>query len=227
MQCWHGGTTRMVCVMLQKQTGHSSAISSRATLQLHAQCVRLCCVRVAAANNYLLCKKTMRVPAWLRSVLLTTSIVLAVFALLQFIYGSFVPRQPSQKKHVHWAPTVVSYEHAQPQMLQPPAPPLRPRVWQPYPPSTYQTIGYLEGDGETRPLLGRRSHTRRHRWHYSSTNDPKSDINSLRLPVTSTVDNNRKCTEDMGCMELFDGDNVTVPGVAAPMKVHLYEKHFG
>ena len=124
------------------------------------------------------------------------------------------PAHPETRpKHVHWAPGV-----------KPPNPPIRPQTWQPYPPSTYTRIGYLEGETGTRPLLGRRSHTRRHRWHYSSTNDPNNDINALRLPVTK---GQRKCTEEMGCDELLDGDVVTLPGSTSPMTVRLYERHFG
>lgn len=113
-----------------------------------------------------------------------------------------------------------AYERVAP----PPAPPIQPRVWEPHPPISYETIGFLEGDGVTRPLLGRRSSTRRHRWHYSTTNDARSSIGALRLPV-STQD--RKCTAEIGCEELYSGDMVTIPGVDAPMRVQLYEKHFG
>ena len=167
----------------------------------------------------------IRIPPWGRSLLMTILVATGVYILLTMLKSGHGATAPP--KRVRWANSLVSYEHAQPQRLRPPAPPLRPRTWEPYPPPTYQTIGYLEGDGETRPLLGRRSHTRRHRWHYSSTNDPKSDINALRLPVTSVADNGRKCTEDMGCQELMDGDTVSLPGVTTPMRVHLYERHFG
>lgn len=167
----------------------------------------------------------IRLPTWSRNLLTTLAVVTAVCVILTFITDRLQPAP--EPKRVSWSPTLVTYEHAQPQRLRPPAPPLAPRMWEPYPPPTYQTIGYLEGNGETRPLLGRRSHTRRHRWHYSSTNDPKADINALRLPVSSVSDNNRKCTEEMGCDELMDGDTVTVPGLAEPMQVHLYKRHFG
>ena len=103
------------------------------------------------------------------------------------------------------------------------APPVRPRVWERQPPSAYQTVGFLEGAAET-PALARRSHTRRR--HYSTTNEAASGIGALRLPVSS-VTQGRKCTSEIGCEELRDGDAVDVPGAAAPLRVQLYETHFG
>ena len=128
--------------------------------------------------------------------------------------------RPAQRI-VTWRKPLVSEER-----LLPPAPPLQPRVWEPYPPSTYQTVGFLENGNEARPLLARRSHTRRHRWHYSTTNDANSSISQLRLPVSS-VAQKKKCTSEIGCEELYDGDTVTVPGSSTPMRVQLYENHFG
>ena len=107
----------------------------------------------------------------------------------------------------------------------PPAPPMRPRPWV-VSQEEYETIGFLEGGGETRPLFGRRSHTRRYRWHYSTTNDSQSDISALKLPVSS-VAQNRKCTSEIGCEELYDDDAVKVPGSVQEWRVRLYEKHFG
>lgn len=129
--------------------------------------------------------------------------------------------KPRLRRRVSWRFPVSTDVH-----MQPAAPPMRPRVWEPHPPTNYETVGFLEADGETRPLLARRSHNRRHRWHYSTTNDARSPISALRLPVVS-VAQGQKCTSELGCEELYDGDTVTVPGSTSPLRVQLYEKHFG
>lgn len=154
------------------------------------------------------------------------SSMLWVFVVLLVVAIILVSRRPrgqfqSARRTVMWRNPLVSEVR-----LRPPAPPLQPRVWEAFPPSTYQTVGFLENGTETRPLLARRSHTRRHRWHYSTTNDANSSISQLRLPVSS-VAQNKKCTSEIGCEELYDGDTVTVPGSPTPMRVQLYEKHFG
>ena len=150
--------------------------------------------------------------------------IIVILVAIIVILVSRRPRKrvaPAVPRTVTWRTPLVSEVR-----LRPPAPPLQPRVWEPYPPSTYQTVGFLENGTETRPLLARKSHTRRHRWHYSTTNDANSSISQLRLPVSS-VTQNKKCTSEIGCEELYDGDTVTVPGSPTPMRVQLYEKHFG
>lgn len=159
--------------------------------------------------------------------IIVTTILFA--ALLTVIYFINTPHTPQKAKQPYQAPAYghreTAYGHRE-TAYKVPIPPMKPDIN--YPPLKYELIGYLESeDGMgTRPLLGRRSHTRQHRWYYSSTNDSQSEISTLRLPVSSTSQQ-RKCTEEIGCEELYDGDVVTIPGISQPLRVRLYEKHFG
>ena len=147
-----------------------------------------------------------------------------VVALLLFRRSA---ADPPPRRRVRWHPSVDDgRSHPPPSVANAalPLPPVPVAAWRPYPPTNYERVGFLVGaDGDTRPLYGRRSRTRRHRWHYTTTaQDPSA---ALPLPVTAA--DGRKCTEDMGCAELYDGNTVSVPGTPTPMRVQTYERHVG
>lgn len=91
-------------------------------------------------------------------------------------------------------------------------------------PKEYTPIGYIhqEFDTETMfPLYGRASRTNVSRWNYHTITDRLSNI---RLPIESM--DGRDCTLDMGCNELFDGDQVKVRGLPGVFTVRIYHKDF-
>ena len=89
-------------------------------------------------------------------------------------------------------------------------------------PKEYTPIGYIHQESETMfPLYGRASRTNVSRWNYHTVTDRLSNI---RLPIESM--DGRDCTLDMGCNELFDGDQVKVRGLPGVFTVHIYHKEF-
>ena len=89
-------------------------------------------------------------------------------------------------------------------------PEFRPPPYKTYKPPNYQQIGILTGqDGETLPLYGKHSSIYNDRWNYYSTSLGEQVFS---LPVSSQQ---RDCTEDIGCHEIYDGDQVDVFGSGA------------
>ncbi|MDA9846599.1 hypothetical protein N9C10_01545 [Flavobacteriaceae bacterium] len=128
-------------------------------------------------------------------------------------------------------------EHEQPivinQVQQPPPRPLmgpirtrQPEFRQPpyrnYKPKRFQQVGLITSATETLPLYGKASEIYNNRWNYY-TSTPGQQIYSL--PVTV---NNRDCTEDIGCEELYDNQSVSVyskPGVTFNSKIYRIDQH--
>lgn len=72
-------------------------------------------------------------------------------------------------------------------------------------PEAYQSMGIVKTDsGELLPLYGRRIASRSDRFNYYTRTDTN---NPLPLPITYK---RRDCQDDVGCEELFDGDQVTI-----------------
>ena len=72
-------------------------------------------------------------------------------------------------------------------------------------PEVYQSMGIVKTDsGELLPLYGRRIASRSDRFNYYTRSDTN---NPLPLPITYKK---RDCQDDVGCDELFDGDQVTI-----------------
>lgn len=67
------------------------------------------------------------------------------------------------------------------------------------------------------PLFGRPTYSGSNRWNYYTTSDK---FQSVKLPIN--IDN-RKCTDDLGCDELRDGDMVTIPSYNGKFKVEIYD----
>lgn len=95
--------------------------------------------------------------------------------------------------------------------------PIYPRHNPEYPlqrkPQGYQQVGVLVSKDSAEekpiimPLFGRKMYSR-DRWEYYTASD---EYHMWRIPV---MVNNRDCQDDVGCDEIYNGDNVTVPDYA-------------
>ena len=90
-------------------------------------------------------------------------------------------------------------------------------------PKEYTPVGYLQqlGDNNVYPLYGRASHTNVSRWNYHTVTDRLSNI---PLPIQSI--DGRDCTLDIGCNELYDGDQVQIKGLTGVFTVTMYHMDF-
>lgn len=78
-------------------------------------------------------------------------------------------------------------------------------------PEAYQSMGIVTtSSGELLPLYGRRLASRSDRFNYYTRTDTN---NPIPLPIRHK---RRDCQDDIGCEELFDGDNIEI----APTKQH-------
>jgi hypothetical protein len=86
-----------------------------------------------------------------------------------------------------------------------------------YKPGRFQQMGILTIEaGETLPLYGREVRGRRDRYHYHTTTQGEQIY-----PIPISI-NGRECTEDIGCPELFDGEQATVFGQDGVYTVKMY-----
>ena len=85
-------------------------------------------------------------------------------------------------------------------------------------PPSYKQIGVLFGDDKVLPLYGRQTYKGSYRYNYYTKTDT---YNPLRLSV---VRKNQDCTKNIGCKELYDGDNLKLKELNETFKVSLYEK---
>ena len=67
------------------------------------------------------------------------------------------------------------------------------------------------------PLFGRPTYTGSNRWNYYTTSDK---FQAVKLPINIE---GRKCTDDLGCDELRDGDMVTIPSYNGRFRVEIYD----
>jgi len=74
------------------------------------------------------------------------------------------------------------------------------------------------GDRTLVPLYGRRVAARRDKWNYYSRTD---GLNPVQVPIRYK---NRDCDDDIGCDEVYDGDEVAVPAQGQTFKVQLYKQ---
>ena len=96
---------------------------------------------------------------------------------------------------------------------------------------TYQQVGILSkdeiadpdkipgnnNDSNILPLFGRPTYSGSNRWNYYTTSDK---FQSVKLPINIE---GRKCTDDLGCDELRDGDMVTIPSYNGRFRVEIYD----
>lgn len=83
-------------------------------------------------------------------------------------------------------------------------------------PEQFGTIGVVEVDGDIWPLYGRRTGGSSDRWNYYTRNNT---YNPVPLPITYQ---RRDCMDDVGCQELFTGENVRVNVLGRDAKVTIY-----
>lgn len=85
-------------------------------------------------------------------------------------------------------------------------------------PETYQSMGLLKTeDGQLLPLYGRRVATRSDRYNYYTRTD---SYNPVPLPIKYK---RRDCQDDVGCEELFNGDEVMVTPTGNRATATLYQ----
>jgi len=96
---------------------------------------------------------------------------------------------------------------------------------------SYQQIGILSkdeiadpdkipgnnNDSNILPLFGRPTYAGSNRWNYYTTSDK---FQSVKLPIN--IDG-RKCTDDLGCDELREGDMVSIPSYNGRFRVEIYD----
>jgi len=96
---------------------------------------------------------------------------------------------------------------------------------------TYQQVGILSKDeiadpakipgnnneSNILPLFGRPTYSGSNRWNYYTTSDK---FQSVKLPINIE---GRKCTDDLGCDELRDGDMVSIPSYNGRFRVEIYD----
>jgi len=88
--------------------------------------------------------------------------------------------------------------------------------------TTYQQVGILSrmnGSETILPLMGRPLLTNRSKFQYYTMSDK---FNAIKLPISK---GGRSCTNEYGCNELFNGDNVYVEGYQDAFKVTIYENN--
>ena len=77
-------------------------------------------------------------------------------------------------------------------------------------PTSYQQLGILtnaNNPNDVRPLYGRQTYRGSNSWNYYSSLD--SNL-STKIPIFKSSD---KCTDERGCQEINDGDNVTIGNI--------------
>lgn len=87
---------------------------------------------------------------------------------------------------------------------------------------SYKQVGILtrqSGKETILPIFGRPLHTNRNKWQYYTMTDKN---NMIRLPLSK---NGKSCTNEYGCDELFNSDNVYVEGYKDAFNVTIYENH--
>jgi hypothetical protein len=87
----------------------------------------------------------------------------------------------------------------------------------------YQQVGVLIQDGASGdnkkilPIYGKPTYSGSQNWNYYTSTD---GYHSMKVSITN---NNKSCTHEFGCKELYDGDLVKIEGYDSQFKVSLYE----
>lgn len=138
-----------------------------------------------------------------------TFIILALVAAIVLLATG--PRNKRDRKTVRWANPLRTVN------IVDRTPEFRPPPEKAYKPSVFQQMGLLtKDDGTILPLYGKESSTHRDRYNYYTTT-PGNQIYSL--PV---MHNNKDCTDDIGCGELYGNEDVSVTGMDGDFKAEIY-----
>lgn len=87
----------------------------------------------------------------------------------------------------------------------------------------YQQVGILIQDGASGdnkkilPLFGKPTYSGSQNWNYYTSSD---GYHSMKVAITN---NNRSCTQEHGCKEIYDNDLVDIQGYDSKFKVSVYE----
>jgi len=85
-------------------------------------------------------------------------------------------------------------------------------------PESYQSMGIVKKeDGTVLPLYGRRTAGSGHRYQYYTRTDT---YNPVQLPIQYK---RKDCQDDIGCDELFSGEEVTISATGEKAKTTLYK----
>ena len=98
------------------------------------------------------------------------------------------------------------------------------------PQQSYQQVGILykenienpdklpgnNNESNILPLFGRPTYAGSNRWNYYTSSDK---FQTVKLPIS--IDG-RKCTDDLGCNELMNGDMISIPSYNCRFKVEIY-----
>jgi hypothetical protein len=134
---------------------------------------------------------------------------------LTLIYLLLQQKQPQE-------PILINQVQVPPRPMRTRQPEFRQPPYRNYKPKRFQQVGLLTSTNETLPLYGKASEIYNNRWNYY-TSTPGQQIYSL--PVTV---NNRDCTEDIGCEEIYDNQSVSVyskDGVTFNSKIYRIDQH--
>lgn len=86
--------------------------------------------------------------------------------------------------------------------------------------TTYRQVGILTRNNSNDmilPLMGRPLFTSRDKWNFYTISDK-----NIKLPVSYK---NKSCTNEYGCDNLYNGDNVYVDGYNDTFKVTMYDNN--
>lgn len=86
---------------------------------------------------------------------------------------------------------------------------------------SYQQVGVLinknSAESKILPLYGKQTYPGSNNWLYYTSSD---QYQSVKLPVANR---NRDCTDDQGCHEITNGDEVEVPAYDQSFKANIYK----
>lgn len=87
--------------------------------------------------------------------------------------------------------------------------------------TNYRQVGILTrpSDETILPLMGRPLIVHRDKWNFYCMNDKN---NAIKLPI---VHNNKRCTSENGCDNLYDGDSIYVEGYKETFNVTMYDNN--
>ena len=85
----------------------------------------------------------------------------------------------------------------------------------------YQQVGALvnknDGDSKILPLFGKPTYPGSNKWLYYTSSD---QYQSVKIPV---VNKNKDCTDEYGCSEITNEDQVNVPAYDKQFKANIYK----